>query len=221
MTLVAGVSLVLIPFRSSERAMTRIERDIAPTLEACRLPAELIVVDNSSRPSPLILSTLAAAGVPHIYRWLGRNDQYGPAINWAAQVARFDRLIYVCAEHGRMLHPSWLPDIIAPLEDERVGMAGCIQPSGDAPRKVGDIARQPGVRDEHIQGGIFAARTATLRTQPYSAEYAHLYSDLWISAAMQARGLQLVHVPSIISLWRKPARRLPEGIAWVHAEDYP
>lgn len=218
MTLVAGVSLVLIPFRSSERAMTRIERDIAPTLEACRLPAELIVVDNSSRPSPLILSTLTAAGVPHIYRWFGRNDQYGPAINWAVQVARFDRLVYVCAEHGRMLDPAWLPDLLAPLDDARVGMAGCIQPSGDALRKVGAIAA--GVNDEHVQGGIFAARTQTLRDVPYNCDFPHLYSDLWISAAMMAKGLLLAHVPSIHSVWRKPARRLPGGVAWVHAEDY-
>lgn len=221
MTLASGVSLVLVPFRSSLRAVERIERDLAPTLAAFALPAELIVVDNSSRPSPMITASLAAAGVPHVYRWLGRNDQYGPALNWAAQVARYDRLVYVCAEHGRMLDPSWLPDIIAPLQDKKIGMAGCIQPSGDAPRKVGQIARLPGVRDEHIQGGVFAALTATLRAVPYSDEFPHNYSDLWISAALQARGMTLAHVPSIFSLWRKPAKRLPEGIAWVHAEDYP
>jgi GT2 family glycosyltransferase len=60
--------------------------------------------------------------------------------------------------------------------------------------------------DQHVQGGVFAARTAVLREHPYDeGEYRHWGADVNLCFRLSAAGHTLADVPSIKSVWREDA----------------
>jgi hypothetical protein len=129
------------------------------------------------------------------YEWNGgRNYGYGGALNRAVRQAKYERIVYLCTNHGSMNDPTWLDDILAPLEDPSVAMAGSVLPClyacfGEAGRGI------------HVQGGVFAARTEALRRHPHSPRYPHLASDIWVSRELLRAGYTLADVPSVASRW--------------------
>lgn len=215
-----GVTAVMVAYHNEERALTRLLRDLLPSLQLLRpvLDAELVVVDNSEQPQPRLAEAVRDNGAfAGKYLWNeGSNLYYGPSLNLAVRAASHPFLLYVCASHGRMEDPTWVWDLLAPLlEDTRgeVALTGSHYPSGP-PSKLGFPDSLPRI---HIQGGVFAARTAVLASHPYpDGEYAHWSSDIYQSLRLLQRGYRLVDVPTIKSVWRTRVRG--GGYKFIHDE---
>ncbi|WP_224241477.1 glycosyltransferase family 2 protein [Hyalangium gracile] len=214
-----GVTVVMIPHNDEERALTRLRRDLLPSLALSwrLLDAELVVIDNSERQLTRLARAVRNNGLfPAKYRWnKGRNLYYGPAMNQAVREASRPFLLYVCANHGRMHDPTWIWDLLEPLvsdPSESVALTGSFYPSGPpSPMGFADWLEQV-----HVQGGVFAARTSVLARFPYpDGEYAHWGSDIYQSFQLQQHGYVLVDVPSVKSVWRSRV----EGEHWKYVHD--
>ena len=158
---------------------------------------ELLVIDNSKNKVTRINRLVEELG--GMYHWCdGYNTFHGPSMNIAAELVSQEAVIYFCANHGKIFDPSWVQDILLPLEDTSCGMAGCItsclfdRVSGDP----GDRNR----RQEHVQGAIAAIRRDTLLEVPYSHRFPFEYSDVIMSLDLVRNGYYLGNVPSIKSV---------------------
>ncbi len=202
----AAVSALMVVHNDEEGSLTRFLRDLLPALWLLRpvLDAELIVVDNSvARLDRLANAVLHNGAFAARYCWQGgQNLMYGPSLNLAAGLARHPYLLYACANHGRSFDPTWPWDLLQPLVDDgagKVAMAGSLQASS-APADLGFPACLPAV---HVQGGVFAARRALLRSHPYpDGPYAHWGSDVYQSFQLMQAGYRLADVPTVKSVWR-------------------
>jgi hypothetical protein len=197
------VTAIMIAYNNEDRSLQRLQRDLSPAINRHELKAELIVVDNSEHRS----DRLAAATeflTDGYYCWhQGRNLMYGPALNYAANIARHPYLLYVCTNHGFARDPTWPLDLLEAVQHPQVAMAGCLQDSGP-PEDAGFPADLPHI---HVQGGVFAARTEVLRAHPYPEDgpYVHWGADIVMSFALMKAGYELVDVPTIKSVWRTGA----------------
>jgi GT2 family glycosyltransferase len=210
-----AATIVLVPHNDLARAQTRLLRDIAPSLR--HYPDwsfELLVIDNSEKRLDLLATAVADLPWPSRYIWHnGTNLFYGPALNIAAGLARLPVMLYLCANHGRMIDPGWLEDLVRPFwEDARVAMTGHLYPSGPPSALGFSNSLEP----FHIQGGVLGLRTDAIRRHPYpDGQYAHWGSDVVQSFRLMAAGFSLCPVPSVISVWRSLA---PAG-RWKYIHD--
>jgi hypothetical protein len=193
------VTFALVPYRNTARAIERVEAILRPTVEAHPgLEYELLVSDNSPRPDPALAAHLAASGLRFGYEWNGgRNLFYGGALNRLARWARYERLVYVCSNHGTMTDPTWLDDLLGALVSPGAAIAGSVRPC---------FYRCFGEEGEgiHVQGGLFAAKTELLHRHPYREPYLHRYSDIWLSRELLRAGHTLVDVATVGSEWANP-----------------
>ncbi len=201
-----GVTVVMIAHNEEERWLTRLLRDVLPSLWLLRpvLDAELVVIDNSeARLDRLADAVLHTGAIPASYRWNeGKNLMYGPSMNAAISMSTKPLLLYACAAHGQMHDPTWAWDLLQPLVEDptgKVAMCGSLAESG-APSNMGFPDSLEWV---HVQGGLFAARTEVLRVYPYpESDYAHWGSDVFQGFQLTEAGYRLVDVPTIRSVWR-------------------
>ncbi|MCY1021211.1 glycosyltransferase family 2 protein [Pyxidicoccus sp. MSG2] len=215
-----GVTAVMVAYHNEDLALTRLLRDLMPSLLLYRpvLDTELIVVDNSEKPQPRLAEAVRDNGVfPAKYLWSeGRNLYYGPALNLAVKAASHPFLLYVCANHGRMLDPTWAWDMLEPLVNDasgKVALTGSHYASGP-PSKLGFPESLPRL---HIQGGLFAGRTEVLAKYPYpDGEFAHWSSDIYQSFQLLQQGYRLVDVPTVKSVWRQRVK--DEHYKFIHDE---
>jgi len=210
-----AATIVLIAHDNLERTGQRLARDVVPTLR--HYPAwqfEIVVADNSERRLDPIADAVAQLPWPSRYMWhQGLNLLYGPTLNRIANIASHPVLIYVCTNHGRMIDPGWIEDLVSPFwEDERVAMTGHSYPSCE-PGALG--FRDRGHRF-HIQGGVLGLRTEVIKRLPYDeGPYAHMGSDIWQSYRLMEAGFVLRDVTSVMSVWRQHA---PSG-PWKFVHD--
>jgi hypothetical protein len=211
-----SATIVLIPYNDVERACLRLSRDIVPSLR--HYPDwrfELIIVDNSLCRLDALADMVAGLPWPSRYVWNhGDNLFYGPALNMAVKMASHPVLLYLCANHGRMLDPGWVEDLARPFwEDERVAMTGHPYPTGGVPSMLGfSNALEP----YHIQGGLLGMRTEIIKRFPYDEGlYRHGCSDIWQSYRLMQEGFVLRKVPTVVSVWRT---RAPAG-PWKYIHD--
>jgi GT2 family glycosyltransferase len=189
------ITFALIIYCNSAKLERRLNKVVFPTIQyyKSKYNFEIILFDNS----PNSISVLPYK-FPVSFRYIwnqGINIYYGGAINTISEIAKGKFLVYICLNHGRMKCVTWLDDILAPLKNRKCGMAGCLQNSNlEFIGKTGQA--------KHIQGGVFAARIDLLRKFPYSSEYPHLYSDIWLCWRLEKAGYDLIHVPTISSVWR-------------------
>jgi hypothetical protein len=182
------VSFGICVYEDAERVLAGLRNCLIPSLELAA-EAEILCLDNSAVPSPTLREALAATGVSFRYEWNeGKNLRYAATLNRMVELARFPNFVYVCLAHSEMRDPSWWQDLVTALEDPRHAMAGALQP-GPWEFPV-----------DHIQGGVFAARTETLRAFPFSSRYPHDYSDIGQSEALRRAGLALASVKSIAAM---------------------
>jgi hypothetical protein len=209
-------TIVLVPYNNAARTLQRLSRDILSSLP--HYPDwrfQLLVVDNSDHRQDQIADRLTDLPWPSRYVWNGgQNLQYGPALNLAAGLAEHPFLVYACTNHGRMIDPGWIGDLVTPFwEDERIAMTGhpygSPHPSALGFRDTGNYF--------HIQGGVLGIRTDVIKRYPYNdGQYAHLGSDIWQSYRLMQEGFLLRQVPTIVSVWRQIA---PPG-HWKYVHDH-
>lgn len=168
------------------------------SIDACNLRGELVVVDNSPAPT---MEAIRLAAEDRRVRFIwnqGYNVYLAGALRTAALQAHGRCLVYTCASHGQMNDPTWLTDIIAPLTDEAVALAGHVQPC-----EFNRVAACPADIIEpqiHVQGGVWAARTRFLREFGFSHRFPFEFCDVDLSRRCLAAGYQLVSVPSVVSI---------------------
>jgi len=212
-----AATVVLLAYNDFERARLRIERDLVPSLRHYQdWSFEIVVVDNSQRRLDALAELIVALPWKSRYLWHdGRNLLYGPSLNRAATIAEHPFILYACMHHGRMHHPTWVEDLVAPMwTDERIAMSGHLFPSA-APRVLG--FPELGQQRLHIQGGVWAARTEIIRRFPYQErEWSHGGSDVWQSYRLMGEGFVLHDVPTVYSGWMMIA---PPG-PWKYVHDY-
>ncbi len=211
-----GVSIIIVPHNNQDKLNKRLTRDILPTIAAHpRWKFQLITVDNSDadkRPD----YQLGEYAIEHLNLWPGANIMYGPAMNLAIRASQYPIIVYICSNHGRMYDPTWIDDLAAPLlQDPGCAMTGSVYPSCH-PSDMGFPAHLP---QFHIQGGLFAARTAVMRDYPYTEDerWVHWGSDIYQSYQLLNAGFGLKNVPSVNSVWRQNIE-LPER--WKYVHDY-
>jgi hypothetical protein len=207
-------SLVVIAHNDLERCQRRLTRDLVPSLEHHPdWDFELLVIDNSERRLDPLADLVSALPWRSQYLWHGgTNLFYGPSMNLAANLAAHPFLLYACMNHGRMVDPTWIDDMIRPMWlDERVAMCGHRYPS-PPPESLGF----PNVGGQfHIQGGLLSARASVIRNYPYEeGQYAHWGSDIWQSYRLMSAGFVLEQVPTVISVWREHA--VPGAWKYIH-----
>ena len=209
--------MVLLPYNDLDKARRRLERDVIPSLRHHDdWTFELIIIDNSNQRLDALADLVASLPWRSRYLWHeGQNLLYGPSLNLAAALADHPFILYACAQHGYMVDPTWVEDLIAPMwTDERIAMCGHLYPSGP-PDLVG--LPETGHPHLHIQGGVLAARTDIIRRFPYhEREWAHGGSDIWQSYRLMQEGLILHDVATVFSGWMMVA---PPG-PWKYVHDY-
>jgi hypothetical protein len=176
--------------------------------------SEVLCTDNSERPLSEVEQFLNAAERPPStgYEWCqGFNLLYGLAINRMVAKARYPTVVYFCTNHGRFFDPSWLTDLVEPLQDPFCVMSGSLSyhPLSSLPEPTG------GFIDVHVQGGLYAAKTALLRDHPYSYKLPHVFTDLWITWKLQAVGFEVSDVPTIKATGGERVE-CPERFKYVH-----
>jgi hypothetical protein len=213
-----AATIVLVPYNNAPRTLLRLSRDILPSLP--HYPDwrfQLVIVDNSEQRLDQVANLLVNLPWPSRYVWNGgQNLHYGPALNLAANLAEHPFLVYACTNHGRMIDPGWIGDLVRPFwEDERVAMTG--HPYGSPPPSTVGFANAE--YHPHIQGGVLGMRTDLIKRYPYDdGQYAHLGSDIWQSYRLLQEGFVLRDVPSIVSVWRQIAPAGPWKYVHDHAE---
>lgn len=216
------IHAVLIAFNNPDQTLRRWNRDLVPALIHTGLPYRVTVIDNSAAHNP----TLAAAFKAD-YLWQeGENRQYGPSINIAVARIPSDFILYACSRHGQAFDPSWVQDLLTPMQtDPTVGMCGFLMGS-NSPEGVAHVTGCEWVKEkyrfedgvhQHVQGGVFMARTETMLKFPYPSEpaLAHLYTDHVITWAMEKGGYRVVDVPTICSVWRSTVHQT-NGLKYIH-----
>jgi hypothetical protein len=206
-----GVSVLSIVTENEAWSWEKAQRRFDAVIHACiRLgrPYEVLCQDNSERPLGYVRDYL---GRGHHYNHSPTNLLYGQALNRMVARAQYPTVVYFCTNHGSFFDPSWLADLIEPLRDDFVAMAGSIAYSDL--HVVGEDVE--GYAPQHIQGGLFAAKRDVLRKIPYSSRFPQVYSDLWISWKLQKEGYELEDVPTIKCTGGARVRE-PQRFKYVH-----
>jgi hypothetical protein len=143
------------------------------------------------------------------------NIGYGGALNKAAAQCRGDVFVYFSSNRAKMYDREWLARIVAPLSDPNCGMAGSVRPC-----QFDRIARRPCDIWEpqiHVQGGVFAARTAVLRENPWSPYFPQVFSDVYQAWNLIKSGFYLADVAEVQS--REDGRAHPAQMICDYAAD--
>lgn len=227
-----SVHVALITHENPDQTLVRWKRDVHPGLQMFTTDWKVTVVDNSARPSDLLHTEFRDG-----YLWQnGRNLQYGPSLNLAVPrhpTAKY--VLYVCTKHGKAFDHSWVRDLLEPLERwPQYGMSGHLMGSNSPEGVAADggpgcewVAQayrwvNPdgfGEVKQHVQGGVFAARTALMLQFPYPAQYPHNYTDHLLTWAILKAGHEVYDVQSVKSVWREcvPNTR---GFKYIHSLDH-
>ena len=212
-----GVTIVLIPHNNPVKFKTRLDRDILPTIAAHPTwKFQIIIIDNSDEDKRPSYNVLSDYNLQYICMWPGTNIMYGPGMNLAVELSQYPYLVYVCSNHGRMYDPTWIDDLIYPIvKDPKVAMTGSFYSSCN-PSDLGFPDHLPQI---HIQGGLFGARTETLRDYPYTDDprWVHWGSDVYQCFQLLNAGFLLYNVPTVKSVWR---RIVSSPQTWKYVHDY-
>lgn len=224
------INVVMVAFNNPEQTLERWERHVKVPVRriSCDFPHEVTVVDNSEERSPLLADAFGDG-----YLWQGgRNLMYGPAINLAVRRIPSDFVLYVCTRHGRALDEFWVRDLLYPFRDRDVAQTGYLMGS-NSPEGVAHFTGCPWVKEkfrftdesgqgyvpQHIQGGVFMARTHLMQEHPYTDDIPHLYTDHILTWNLLKAGYRCVNVATILSVWRRKAGDHElRGIKYVHDE---
>lgn len=192
------LTFVSVIYKPNWERTGKIVGDVLMSLEQTDLPGEYLIVDNSPT---LTREACDLADKDSRVRVLwnhGYNTYLAGAITRAAECAAGKSLVYCCASHGVTNHFSWITDIIEPLQDERVALAGCVMPCEF--NRVAECQADIINPQIHVQGGVWSARTEFIRSFGLSHRFPFEFCDVDLSRRAIAAGYRLADVSSICSL---------------------
>lgn len=206
------VSLVTVTYKPDWNATCLLIAANRSSLEACGLSGEILVIDNSPE---AIVATSKWCNKMH-YHWNeGYNVYLAGALNQAVSLAHGDAIVYFCASHGLVNDQTWISDLISPLTDPQVGLAGHVQPCEfNRVAAVPEDITEPQI---HVQGGVWAARRELLNEFGFSHRFPFEYCDVDLSRRMLAGGYRLASVPTIASV---AGGTIPDPENYKYIHDY-
>jgi GT2 family glycosyltransferase len=191
-----------------------IEQNLA-ALDVCGLAGELLIVDNSPTPTVPALELAAREERVRLLWNDGYNLYIAGALTRVLREARGTKMAYFCASHGLVHDPTWLADMLAPLEDAEVGATGCVLPC-----EFNRVAACPADIIEpqlHVQGGFWSARIEVLREIGFGHRFPFEFCDVDLSRRLIAGGYRLANVPTIVSV---PDGTIPDPERFKYVHDY-
>jgi GT2 family glycosyltransferase len=105
--------------------------------------------------------------------------------------------------------------MLAPLDDPKVGAAGCVLPC-----EFNRVAAGPADLIEpqiHVQGGFWSARAEVLKQIGFSHRFPFEFCDVDLSRRLIAAGYELANVPTIVSV---PDSTIPDPERFKYVHDY-
>lgn len=209
------LTLATVLYKPDWSRTARILRDALAAADACALAAELLVIDNSPNPTVESLGLAAAEDRARVIWNQGYNIYLAGALTTAVRESRGDAFVYVCASHGVGNDPTWISDLVAPLADPKVGLAGHVQPCEfNRVAAVPEDIIEPQI---HVQGGLWAARTDLLREIGFGHRFPFEYCDVDLSRRVLAAGYVLHSVPSVVSV---AGGVIPDPERYKYVHDY-
>jgi GT2 family glycosyltransferase len=209
------VTLATVLYKPDWSRTGRILRDVLAAADACGLLVELLVIDNSPNPTVEALGLAAAQDRARVIWNQGYNIYLAGALTTAVREARGDAFVYVCASHGIVNDPSWISDLVAPLADPRVGLAGHVQPCEF--NRVAAVPEDIVEPQIHVQGGVWTARTGLLREIGFGHRFPFEFCDVDLSRRCLAAGYELASVPSVVSI---AGGVIPDPERYKYVHDY-
>lgn len=184
-------------------------------LDTCALKGEVVIIDNS--PAPTMEAVHFAAENARVrFVWnQGYNLYLAGALGMAVRQAHGRFLVYACASHGLVNDPTWLADIIAPLADESVALAGHVQPCEfNRVAAVPEDIIEPQI---HVQGGLWAARREVLQEFGFGHRFPFEFCDVDLSRRFVAADYRLASVPTVVSV---AGGVIPDPERYKYVHDY-
>jgi DNA-binding transcriptional LysR family regulator len=209
------VALVTILYQPDWGRTGAIIEQSLQALDACNLAGELIVMDNSPSPSVDALA-LCQARPDCRYVWnQGYNIYIAGALGAAVRLAHAPNVLYFCASHGLQNDPTWVSDLIEPLSDPQVGLAGHVQPCQyNRVAAVPEDIIEPQI---HVQGGLWAARREVLQEFGFGHRFPFEFCDVDLSRRLVAAGYGLASVPTVVSV---AGGVIPDPERYKYVHDY-
>lgn len=163
----------------------------------------VIVVDNNKHP----VLRLVLDDYPIKYVNNGNKGQLAGACNLAVSMTDTEYFIYVCSNHTEIFFNSWLDDMVSAMDISGVAIGGTVS-----------LVRRG---QDHVQGGVFIARTEILKEIPYdSINYPFTFMDVYLSNKIKEAGYEFLDIPIVHSVMGKPRRRNHQKIVHAHIFEY-
>jgi hypothetical protein len=214
------ISTIMVGFEQEEHVLD-VLAGVSASLDCYPESSELIFVDNSLRPMLEVYRFLQNLPIPTTYEWQqGNNLLNAPGANRAIQLCHGDLGVYLCTRHGRMLNPTWVVDLLKPLQDsDEVGLTGDWRTDGVGPGSWvwANMKHTPYYASPYIHGGIMGFRPELCRQSPYPQEFPNWGADICRTALTHAAKKVCIAVPSIRSSY------LPVGTnltPWKYVHSY-
>lgn len=109
------VSIVIRTLNEAEHLPALLDSIVEQTTQ----PDEVVLVDSGSTDKTVAIAESRGLKIVHIPPG---EFTFGRALNWGCEAAKGDILVFVSA-HVYALSNTWLADLIAPFEDDRVGLS--------------------------------------------------------------------------------------------------
>lgn len=208
------IAVVMIFYNPNWKITRRIVSHVTKTMTRSKLNVGIIAVDNSPEIHPYMRGLESFANTHYIHNE-GYNLYIAGGMNKAMELDNFEVLAHVCTNHGRMYDQRWIDVIYEGVQEDGVGMAGCIQPCDFYP-VAQSHGRTPPAPHLHIQGGCCAYDVEALKeVGAFSYRFPSEFLDVHLSMQMIEAGYKLKHTPEIMGVSAGIIQD-PHMYYWVH-----
>lgn len=184
-------TVVIIPYKNDIKFLDILDRILEADGEF-----NVLVVDNN--PHPHLKPMMDEYPVKYIHN--GNLGALAGAMNRAIDAIHTKFLVYVCSNHTMIYDNRWLLEMEDAMKEADMG---------------GTLARFDG--KNHIQGGVFIARTDKLREVRYdSIKFPFTFMDVYISDEFKKKGFKMIDINCVHSKMGKYKRVMSHKIVHAH-----
>ena len=172
------VSVCLVPYQNEKKFLT-----ILSSVKKTLIPdSEIIIIDNN----PTDKYKLLCEKLNFRYHHNANKGMLAGAMNYAISMAKGKYIVYLCANHIHIYSNDWLSYMV-----KYMGKLNELYVMG------GDVL--PFRNNNHVQGGLYIARTAWMKAHPYSLSFPFTFMDVEISKRIMKDRKKMIKIPLIHS----------------------